>query len=92
VSERAGTARDARGSLYRRVSVMPVRRDRKYQEAVALWRSVSDAPVPQGDAGVILQAALERSSIAGYERFQTRWLRDPNLTWAVYRDAQSRWA
>ena len=62
---------------------MPVRRDRKYHEAVALWRSVSDEPVPSGDAAVVLQAALEQSSVAGYERFQSRWLNDPTMTWAV---------
>lgn len=71
---------------------MPVRRDRAYEEALALWRAVSDGPPPKGDAAEILQAALSQSAVAGYERFQSRWLNDPTLTWAVYRDAPSKLA
>ena len=70
----------------------PARRDRTYEEAIALWRAVSDEPPPEGDAAEILNAALQRSSVAGYERFQSRWLDVPTLTWAVYRDAPSKLA
>lgn len=71
---------------------MPVRRDRAYDEAVALWSAVSEEPPPVGDAAEILQAALERSSVAGYERLHSPWLRDSTLTFAVYRHAPSRLA
>ena len=66
---------------------MPVRRDRTYEEAIALWRTLSDEPPPKGSAAEILNAALEKSSVAGYQRFHSHWLKDPTLTWAVYRDA-----
>jgi hypothetical protein len=71
---------------------MPARRDRKYEEALALWRSLSHEPPPPGGAEEVLQAALCLSSVAGYERFQTRWLKDPTITWAVYRDASPKHA
>ena len=71
---------------------MPVTRDRTYEEAIALWRTLSDEPPPQGSAAEVLNAALEKSSVAGYERFQSHWLDDPTLTWAVYRNAPAKLA
>ena len=71
---------------------MPVRRDRAYKEAIALWRSLSNEPPPKGGTAEILQAALTLSSVEGYERFQSRWLDVPELAWAVYRDAPSKLA
>lgn len=71
---------------------MPVADDRIYEEAVALWRSLSDEPPPKGDAGELLEAALRLCGSQGYDRFQTPWLDDPTLSWAVYRQAPSRLA
>lgn len=71
---------------------MPVGRDRIYQEAVALWRTMTDEPPPEGDAGQILEAAIRLSTAQDYERFQNRWLADPNIAWAVYRQSPSRLA
>ncbi len=66
---------------------MPAREDRKYQEAVALWRSLSDQPPPPGDAAAVLEAAIGLSAVEAYDRFRSRWLNDPSITWAVYRSA-----
>ena len=58
---------------------MPARRDRAYEEAVALWRTMSDAPPPKGDAAAVIAAALQLGGAPRYERFQSRWLNDPTL-------------
>jgi len=71
---------------------MPVGQDRTYEEAVALWRAMTDEPPPPGDARDVLDAALRLSQPMGYDRFANSRLNDPALTWAVYRCSPSRLA
>jgi hypothetical protein len=71
---------------------MPVGRDQAYEEALALWRALSDKPPPPGDAKAVIEAAMRLAPTRGYDRFQSRWLNDPTITWAIYRDAPSNLA
>ena len=64
---------------------MPARRDQAYEEAVALWRALSDQPPPHGDASMVIAAAMGLREPRDYERFQNRHLDDPDIEWAVYR-------
>lgn len=63
---------------------MSTREDCIYQEALALWRVVSDEPPPDVDAASLLQAALTSAGCESYERIQSPWLRERLMTWAVY--------
>jgi hypothetical protein len=70
----------------------PNRDDRIYEEALALWRSVTDEPPPLCDAQSLLDAAIQRAGVEDYDRLQSEWLEDPALSWAVYREASPRHA
>lgn len=66
---------------------MRTSKDGMYEEAVSLWRAFSDEPPPPGDAKAVIEAALSRCSVAGYDKLKSRWLQDPALTWARYQKA-----
>jgi hypothetical protein len=69
---------------------MPAGRDQAYEEALALWRALSDKPPPAGDAKVVIDAAMRLAPPPGYDRLANRWLNDHDIQWAVYRTASSR--
>jgi len=71
---------------------MSTREERIYQEALALWNTVSDEPAPEGDAASLLEAALTAVDAETYERIQSPWLRARAMTWAVYAAAPPRLA
>jgi hypothetical protein len=68
--------------MLRQGEIMVSRDQRIYQEAADLWQELYGEPPPKGaDGRAVLDALVRRQDFKAYERLQSRFLRNGQMTW-----------